>query len=56
MDDALFAYHVSKGRNDFADWVEQVLLDAACAADLRTRKTKKTAHLVVVKHLKTYAL
>lgn len=51
-----FAYHVSKDRNDFAQWVEYVLQDALCAADLRKAKTQAAAKTVVTKHLKSYQL
>ena len=51
-----YAYHVAKGRNDFAQWVEYVLIDVACANDLRKAKTQSAAKSVVVKHLKTYQL
>lgn len=54
MDKAVFAYHVSKEKNDFADWVEVVLGDKACAAALRKSKTPKTAKTVVVRHVKLY--
>ncbi len=55
MQNDVYAYHVTKDRNDFADWVEAVLKDTACAADLRKAKTPKSACTVVVKHLKFYA-
>ncbi len=51
-----FSYHVAKDRNDFAQWVEYVLVDAACAADLRKAKTVSTAKSAVKKHLKTYQI
>ena len=51
-----FSYHVAKDRNDFAQWVEYVLVDAACAADLRKAKTVSSAKTAVKKHLKTYQL
>jgi len=61
LDDALramkkevFLHHVQDNKHDFADWVDIVLCDAACAADLRKAKTPKTAHTVVTKHLKVY--
>lgn len=54
MDDTVFIYHVSGERNDFADWVEHVLEDAACAADLRATATPKKAATVVRRHLKLY--
>lgn len=56
MSDAVFAYHVTKEKNDFAEWVDSVLRDAACAADLRKSKKPGTARTVVVRHLRTYKL
>lgn len=56
MSKETYAYHVAKGRNDFAQWVEYVLIDVACANDLRKAKTQTAAKAVVVKHLKTYQL
>jgi hypothetical protein len=54
MSKTVFAYHVAAGRNDFAQWVAEVLTDTACAADLRGAKTPATAKAVVVKHLRNY--
>ena len=56
MDTLIYHYHVQSTQNDFADWVELVLGDAACAAALRRARTPKTAHAVVVKHLNYYNL
>lgn len=56
IDTAIFSHHVSKDKNDFADWVGQVLGDAACAADLRMTTRPKPAHTIVVKYLKLYNL
>jgi hypothetical protein len=55
MDDTVFVYHADGVKNDFADWVEHVLEDAACAADLRKTASPKKAHTVAKKHLKKYA-
>ena len=49
-----FDHHVTKEKNDFADWVDSVLGDSACAADLTKAKTPKAARMVVAKHLKFY--
>lgn len=54
MDDEVFLHHVTKEKNDFADWVEHVLEDAACAADLRRSKKPTSARTVVRRHLKLY--
>lgn len=56
MPKAVFQHHVTKDKNDFADWVQHVLEDEACATDLRTRKTPSAAHTVIVTHLKSYKL
>jgi hypothetical protein len=56
MEKAVFAHHVNKEKHDFADWVDSVLADAACAADLRKKKTLASAHTVVKKHLKSYQI
>lgn len=56
MDKKTYAHHVSKDRHDFAEWVESVLLDARCAADLRTAKTATTAKATVASYLKSYNL
>lgn len=55
MDKTVYAYHVTKDTHHFADWVEIVLQDNACAADLRKAKIPSSAKTVVAKHLKTYA-
>ena len=54
MEAAVYKYHTNNGRHDFANWVDDVLADVECAADLRKCKTAKTAHATVVKHLKGY--
>lgn len=55
MDEEVFAYHVTKDKNDFSDWVEMVLCDEACASDLRKAKNSDKACVVVAKHLKKYS-
>lgn len=45
-----YKHHTDK-RNDFANWVELVLLDKACAGDLRKAKTQKAAIAVMTKKL-----
>jgi hypothetical protein len=54
METEVFGHHVQAGKHDFADWVDSVLCDGTCAADLRKTKTPKAAQTVVVKHLKVY--
>ncbi|HEY0964644.1 MAG TPA: hypothetical protein VGE31_02520 [Candidatus Paceibacterota bacterium] len=55
MDKAVYAVHVTKEKNDFANWVGAVLNDAACAKDLLSAKTPVSAKTVVVRHLKSYS-
>lgn len=54
MEKEVYAHHVTKEKNDFADWVEKVLADVECAMSLRSAKTPRTAKTIVVTHLKTY--
>lgn len=54
MDKSVYLHHVTKDRHDFAQWVESVLYDLECAADLRKAKTPTTAKAAIAKHLKTY--
>lgn len=54
MSEDEFNFHVTKDRNDFADWVEQVLGDADCAAALRKSRKPNSAATVVVRHLRYY--
>ncbi|MCA9354268.1 MAG: hypothetical protein KC877_01985 [Candidatus Kaiserbacteria bacterium] len=56
MEKEVYVYHTGGDSNDFANWVEQVLCDNVCAADLAKAKTPKSAKTVVVKHLKYYAV
>ena len=55
MEDEIFAHHVTKDKNDFANWVEDVLLDDDCADALRRAKKSTTAQKVVIKQLKLYS-
>jgi hypothetical protein len=54
MDKLIYQHHVTKEKNDFANWVEEVLEDTACAMDLRRAKTPSSAKIIVVRHLKRY--
>ena len=56
MSKEVYGHHVTKEKNDFADWVDQVLADPECAAALRGRRTPTGARTVVVRRLRTYAL
>ena len=56
MGDEVFLHHVTKEKNDFADWVEHVLEDASCATDLRRSKKPASARTVVIRHLRSYNL
>lgn len=50
----VFLHHVTDDKNDFADWVEYVLDDHVCAAQLRAAMTAKKAQVAVKKALKGY--
>lgn len=55
ISEAQFAHHVAAGKNDFANWVEVVLDDAACAHALRRAKTRRAALRAVEAQLAAYA-
>lgn len=54
MNSGAFAHHVTKDRNDFADWIEGVLLDAELAKSIRSAKKPDAAQAIVVRRLKIY--
>ncbi|TSC67462.1 MAG: hypothetical protein G01um101472_410 [Parcubacteria group bacterium Gr01-1014_72] len=54
MADAQYRHHAAGQRNDFAKWVEEVLLDSACAKDLRGAKDRIGALKAAEKHLGKY--
>lgn len=54
MTDAQFKYHANESKNDFAAWVEYVLLDPECAKRLKQCKNKKAAKTCVLGALKKY--
>lgn len=54
MSDDVFMYHVTKERNDFADWIEHVLNDSELASVFRKSKKSNTARDVVVSRLRIY--
>lgn len=55
MDDEIFLHHVNPEKNDFADWVEYVLQDQACAEALRKAKKRERAQKIVALHLRNYS-
>ncbi len=56
MDESIFTHHVSKEKNDFADWIEHVLEDGELASEVRKSKKPSTAHDVVVSRLRIYII
>lgn len=56
MSDKQFWHHVSRVKNDFAIWVEDVLSDKKCADALRKAATRPAARKAVERALKGYAL
>ncbi len=56
MANDVFTYHVTKEKNDFADWVQHVLGDGELANALRGAKKPKSAQTVIVRRLKIYDL
>lgn len=56
MDDEVFLHHVTKEKNDFADWVEHILEDQECAHALRSSKKPRSSRTAVVRVLRNYNL
>lgn len=52
----VFKHHVTKEKNDFADWVEFVLGDRELAQALRKIREPKSARIAVVTRLRIYDL
>ena len=55
MDAGTYQYHANKEKNDFASWVESVLMDGDCAAELKKAKTPTAAKTIIMRHLGSYA-
>ena len=54
MTNSQYTHHVGVGRNDFAKWVEFVLLDKDCADLLKKALGREKAASAVEKSLKNY--
>lgn len=54
--DKQFSYHVRVDENDFADWVENSLLDKSCSKSLRKSKNKVEMEKAVKVCLKDYKM
>lgn len=51
MDDATFKHHVTKDRNDFSNWVKDIIEDVELGKDLLKAKTRKKAFEAVSKRV-----
>ncbi len=56
MSETVFQHHVTKQKNDFADWIEAVLEDAEFAKIFKTAQKPHTARLLVVRKLREYGI
>ena len=56
MNKDVFEHHVKKDKNDFADWVENVLMDKELAKMLRKSRKPGSARTIVVRRLKIYGV
>ncbi len=54
MSPEAYAHHVTADRNDFADWVEFVLIDKKCADALRKAKDQKAAIAHIAKKFPSF--
>lgn len=56
MEKEVFKHHVNSDRNDFANWINDVLQDPELAQELRSAKQPSTAHTIIVRRLKSYEI
>lgn len=56
MDKDIYQFHAAGEQNDFSLWVDTVLQDPDCAADLTKAKTPRSAKTTVVRYLKLYSI
>lgn len=56
MEMEVYKYHAEGEKNDFANWVAEVLSDYVCAADIERAKTPQSAKTAIVRRLKIYSL
>ena len=54
MDNETFTHHVNSEKNDFAQWVDSILLDSELAQKLTKNKTASASAKTVEAHLKKY--
>ena len=54
MTHEVYTYHVTKEKNDFADWIEAVLNDHELAKALRRSQKQKAASVTVTRRLRVY--
>lgn len=55
LNDEQFKHHVGAKRNDFAQWVQDVLGDRTCATKLKRMKTRKSMAKAVKECVEKYA-
>ena len=52
VDDSVFHYHVNSEKNDFANWIRNIVKDVVLARRLQAVSERKASYEVVVKRLK----
>ncbi|MFT4303846.1 MAG: DUF5752 family protein [Candidatus Woesearchaeota archaeon] len=51
MSDEVFKYHVNESKNDFSNWIKEVMDDQTLAEDLKEVESKVEAQLKLLKHI-----
>ena len=51
IDDADFYYHVSSEKNDFSNWIKDIIKDKKLAHEISQIKNKKDTQIALLKHI-----
>lgn len=54
MAEDVFMHHANRERNDFANWITDILHDSELAESFRSAKKPHTARVIVARRLKLY--
>jgi len=56
MPDGIFLYHANEHKNDFANWIQDCILDKRLADQLRTCRSRKECHAAITRRMQELRL